>query len=126
MLTALVPILLTIHVLLAVAMIAFILLQKNEAGGLGSLGGGGAGGMGGFLSGRAQANLLSRITRYLAIGFFLTSLLLAYADSHRSGGQPIVGAPAAETPAPAAPESSPAAPPAAPAAPVAPAAPSGQ
>ena len=68
---------LVIHLLLAIAMIAVVLLQKSEGGGLGigggGGGGGGAGGMGGFLSGRGSANLLTRTTAVLAGLFMLSS-----------------------------------------------------
>jgi preprotein translocase subunit SecG len=59
--------------MLVIAMIGVVLLQKSEGGGLG-MGGGGAGG---FLSSRGTANVLTRTTALLAMGFFLTSLLLS-------------------------------------------------
>ncbi len=62
-----------IHLMIVVAMIGVVLLQKSEGGGLG-LGGGGAGG---FLSSRGTANVLTRTTALLALGFFLTSLILS-------------------------------------------------
>ena len=62
-----------IHLMIVLAMICVILLQKSEGGGLG-MGGGGAGG---FLSSRGTANVLTRTTAFLAMGFFLTSLLLS-------------------------------------------------
>lgn len=62
-----------IHLMIVVAMIGVVLLQKSEGGGLG-LGGGGAGG---FLSSRGTANVLTRTTALLALGFFLTSLVLS-------------------------------------------------
>lgn len=135
MLGALFPIVLAIHVIITVFLIGIILTQKNE-GGMGGLGGGASGGMAGFLSGRAQSNLLTKTTRWLALGFFCTSLFLAFSDSHRTTSQPLVGATPAATTAPAAPAGD--APvtgdsgnttttvPAQPAAPVEPAAPSGQ
>lgn len=127
MLEGLVPVILAVHVIIAIFLVGLILTQKNE-GGLGGLGGGASGGMAGFLSGRAQANLLTRATRWLAVGFFCTSLALAYADSHTGKRQPLVGGslPAASEPAaPVTTDSDPAAP-VAPAAPAEPVAPSGQ
>jgi preprotein translocase subunit SecG len=62
-----------IHLMIVLAMIGFVLLQKSEGGGLG-MGGGGAGG---FLSSRGTANILTRTTAFLAMGFFLTSLVLS-------------------------------------------------
>jgi preprotein translocase subunit SecG len=62
-----------IHLMIVLAMIGVVLLQKSEGGGLG-MGGGGAGG---FLSSRGTANVLTRTTAILALGFFLTSLGLS-------------------------------------------------
>jgi preprotein translocase subunit SecG len=53
-------------------LIGAVLLQKSEGGGLGM--GGGAG----FMSSRGTANLLTRTTAILAVGFFVTSLLLSW------------------------------------------------
>ena len=69
-------ILIVAHVMITVAMIAVILLQRSEGGGLG-IGGGGGGGMGGLMSGRGTHNLLTRGTAILAVCFMLTSLGLA-------------------------------------------------
>ncbi len=76
-------VLLVIHLLVALAMIGVVLLQRSEGGGLGmGGGGGGGGGMGGFLTGRGTANLLTRATAVLATAFMVTSLTL----SHLAGG----------------------------------------
>ncbi|MEQ8357831.1 MAG: preprotein translocase subunit SecG [Kiloniellaceae bacterium] len=71
-------VLLVVHILLALALIGVVLLQRSEGGGLGIGGGsgGGGGGMGGFLTGRGTANLLTRTTAILAASFMVTSLLL--------------------------------------------------
>ena len=66
-------IILTIHLFLALALIVSVLLQRSEGGALGIGGGGG----GGFMTGRAQANLLTRVTAILAASFMATSLILA-------------------------------------------------
>src|ERR1700688_3294405 len=60
-----------IHLMIVLAMIGVVLLQKSEGGGLGM------GGGGGFLSSRGTANVLTRTTAILALGFFVTSLLLS-------------------------------------------------
>ena len=71
-------VLLVIHLLVALAMIGVVLLQRSEGGGLGmGGGGGGGGGMGGFLTGRGTANLLTRATAVLATAFMVTSLTLS-------------------------------------------------
>ena len=62
-----------IHLIVVLAMIGVVLLQKSEGGGLGM---GGSGG-GGFLSSRGTANVLTRTTALLAAGFFATSLVLS-------------------------------------------------
>lgn len=67
---------LTIHILIALALIGVVLLQRSEGGGLG-IGGGGGGGAGGFMTARGTANLLTRVTAILAACFFATSLILA-------------------------------------------------
>jgi preprotein translocase subunit SecG len=64
-----------IHLMIVVVLIGAVLLQKSEGGGLGM--GGGAG----FMSSRGTANLLTRTTAVLAIGFFATSLLLSWIAS---------------------------------------------
>jgi len=60
-----------IHLMLVVAMIAVVLLQKSEGGGLISS-------TSGFMTGRGTANLLTRTTALLAAGFFVTSLALSW------------------------------------------------
>ncbi len=67
-------VIIVIHLFLAIALVGVILLQRSEGGGLGM---GGGGGMGGFMTGRATANLLTRVTAVLAALFMLTSLTLA-------------------------------------------------
>jgi preprotein translocase subunit SecG len=61
--------------MIVVVLIGAVLLQKSEGGGLGM--GGGAG----FMSSRGTANLLTRTTAVLAVGFFATSLLLSWIAS---------------------------------------------
>ncbi len=61
-----------IHLMIVLALIGVVLLQKSEGGGLGMGGGGG-----GFLTSRGTANVLTRTTAILALGFFATSLLLS-------------------------------------------------
>ena len=66
---------LTIHILIALGLVITVLLQRSEGGGLGIGGGGGAGG--GFMTARGTANLLTRATTILAVGFFSTTIILA-------------------------------------------------
>lgn len=66
-------VILVIHLMIAVALVGSILLQRSEGGALG-IGGGGGGG--GFMSGRGVANALTRTTTILAFAFFTTSITL--------------------------------------------------
>ncbi|MDB4858024.1 preprotein translocase subunit SecG [Alphaproteobacteria bacterium] len=67
---------LTVHILIALGLVITVLLQRSEGGGLG-IGGGGGGGGGGFMTARGTANLLTRLTTILAVGFFTTTVTLA-------------------------------------------------
>ncbi len=62
-------IILVIHLLIAVAMIILILLQRSEGGALG-IGGGN------MMSGRTLGNALTRATTIMAVIFFITSIAL--------------------------------------------------
>ena len=81
-------IILVFHLLIAIALVGAILLQKKE-GGMGGLGGG-SGGMGGMMSGRAKSDLLSRTTGILAAAFFITSLALAVIGTRGAQQGPLV------------------------------------
>lgn len=63
-----------VHLMIVLAMIGFVLLQRSEGGGLGM----GTGNAGGFMSSRGTANVLTRVTAFLALAFFATSLMLSY------------------------------------------------
>src|SRR5665809_113467 len=64
-------VILLIHVMIAVALVGVVLLQRSEGGALG-IGGGGGGG--GFMTGRSAGNALTKTTAILAACFFVTSL----------------------------------------------------
>ena len=63
-------ILITFHLIIVVALVGVVLLQRSEGGALG------IGGGGGFMTGRGQANALTRATAILGTIFFITSLAL--------------------------------------------------
>jgi len=90
---------LTIHILIALALIGAVLLQRSEGGGLGIGGGGGAGG--GFMTARGTANLMTRVTAILAACFFATSLILAIMAGTQRESVSIVDEVINETPKPA-------------------------
>ncbi len=66
-------VIIVIHLMIVLALVGLILLQRSEGGGLGL----GGGGVQGFMTGRGQTNALTRATAILAAGFFLTSLVLS-------------------------------------------------
>ena len=74
-------ILLVIHVLLSLAIIGLVLLQRGKGAEAGAALGGGASGT--VFGARGAANFLSRSTAILATAFFITSLALAYMASQR-------------------------------------------
>ena len=64
-------VIIVIHLMIVLAMIGLVLLQRSEGGGLGM------GGGGGFMTSRGTANVLTRTTAILAGVFFATSLVLS-------------------------------------------------
>jgi preprotein translocase subunit SecG len=99
------------ELIIAVALIIVVLLQRSEGGALG-MGGGGA--MGGLFSPRGAADTLTRTTAILAVLFFLTcvglNLLALHGRSETSildsapAGAAAPVQPAAPAPAPAGPQ----------------------
>ena len=78
-------IVLTIHLILALALVGIVLLQRSEGGGL-CLGGGGGDGI---MSGRGAATALTKITWVLAIGFIITSMSLTIIASRNANSSSI-------------------------------------
>jgi len=115
-------IVLVLHLIIALAIIAAVLLQPAEAGGLT----GNAGSMSNMMTPRRSADALTRLTTVLAGCFFLTSLLLAILAGHSPKPENILdianSSTAIEVNAPAA-DQTPAEDPAPPAAPETPKAP---
>jgi len=89
-------VIIVIHLMLVLGMIGVVLLQKSEGGGLVSSSNSG------FMTGRGTANVLTRTTALLAVGFFVTSLALSWlaglgrhpASIINTGGAPTTPAPA--------------------------------
>jgi len=74
-------VLIVVHLMIVIALVGVVLLQRSEGGGLG------IGGGSGFMTARGAANALTRATGILAIAFFATSLALSLLA--RYGGKPI-------------------------------------
>jgi preprotein translocase subunit SecG len=68
---ALQSVLIVVHLLVVIALVGVVLLQRSEGGALGT------GGGGGFMTGRGQANALSRATAILGGLFFVSALLMS-------------------------------------------------
>ena len=99
-------VIIVIHLMLVLALIGVVLLQRSEGGGLG-IGGGGGGGGGGFMSSRGTANVLTRATAILAGLFFCTSLILSILAGYSRKPASILGGASAPISAPAVPGSTP-------------------
>jgi len=71
-------VLIVIHLLIVLALVGVVLIQRSEGGGLG------VGGGSGFMSARGTANALTRTTAILATLFFITSLGLGILARYES------------------------------------------
>jgi preprotein translocase subunit SecG len=87
-------VLLVIHLIVAVAIIAVVLLQPSESGGFM----GNSGSMSNLMAPRRTADALTRLTTILAGCFFCTSLLLAITATSRPQAQGLLDM-ARDTPA---------------------------
>lgn len=79
---------LIIHLLLALGLIAVVLMQRSEGGGLGM--GSSGGGGGGVMSGRAAATALGKVTWVLAAAFICTSITLTIFAAERAAGTSVI------------------------------------
>lgn len=70
---------LTIHIIVCLMLVGFVLIQHGKGADAGAAFGGGGGGASGSLFGsQGSASFLSRTSAILAAIFFMTSLTLAY------------------------------------------------
>jgi preprotein translocase subunit SecG len=95
--------LLVVHALIAALLVAVILMQRSEGGGLTS-----SGNPGGLMSARGAADFLTRATAVLATCFVVLSIVLAALATMQGGSRTIdtslarkTGAAAPATPEPA-------------------------
>ena len=73
-------IILVIHVLLALGLLALILIQHGKGADAGAAFGAGASGT--VFGASGSASFLTKLTTWIAIAFFATSLTLAYLSAH--------------------------------------------
>ena len=88
-----------LHVLIAVLLLLIIMIQRPRQEGLGAAFGGG---MLDQLAGAQTTNVLQRGTVYIAVIFFLNTILIAWLMAHRTkqaNKSALLAAPAAEAPA---------------------------
>src|SRR6059036_3583246 len=81
-------VLLAVHVLVAAALIGFVLLQHGKGADMGAAFGGGSAGS--LFGAAGSANFLSRTTGILAAVFFVTSIGLTWLSSHHPGAQSVM------------------------------------
>ncbi len=75
---------LVVHVLLAVAVIGFVLIQHGKGADAGAAFGSGSSGT--VFGAAGAGNFLARMTTLLATAFFVTSIALFYLAANRDGG----------------------------------------
>lgn len=73
-----------LHIIVAVLLIALVLIQDSKGAMGGSFGGGGGSGSS-ILGPTGAPNFLFKMTRYIVLGFAVTSLLLTKFSSEKSG-----------------------------------------
>jgi len=78
-------VILLIHLLLTLALIVAVLLQRSEGGGLGMGGGGGN-----ATAGRSAGTALGKLTWILGTGLFVTSIALTIIAAQLSSGSSVV------------------------------------
>ena len=75
---------LIVHLFLALGLIAVVLMQRSEGGGLGMGGGGGA------TTGRPAGTALGKLTWILAIAFIITSITLTIIAAQKAAGTSVI------------------------------------
>lgn len=88
--------LVALELMIAVALVIFVLLQRSEGGALGM---GGGGNMGGLFSARGAADTLTRTTTILGGLFFLVCIALNLLALHGRDEKSILDLPATTAPA---------------------------
>ena len=89
---------LLVHVVLAIGVVVFVLLQRGKGAEAGASFGGGASQT--VFGSSGSGNFLTRTTAILVAGFFVTSLTLAYVAKQRAAGMNNINVPVAEESAP--------------------------
>lgn len=77
--------LLVLEIIVSLALVVVVLLQRSEGGALGM-----GGGPGGFMTARGAGDLLTRTTWILGSAFFILALLLTILSGRERGGASVV------------------------------------
>ena len=77
-------VLLIIHLIIALILIAVVLIQRSEGGGLG------VGGDNNFMANRSATTALNKLTWIIAVLFLITSLILTIIAANEAGNQSIL------------------------------------
>ncbi len=85
---------LLVHVLLAIGVISFVLIQRGKGAEAGASFGGGASQT--VFGSAGSGNFLTRTTAVLVAGFFVTSMALAYVAKQKSDGMNDIEIPVVE------------------------------
>lgn len=89
-------VILLVHLMLALALIGVVLLQRSEGGGLGMGGGGGN-----VTTGRSATTALGKLTWILGISIFATTLILTVIAAQNSSGSSVLDRITDDVPSPA-------------------------
>ena len=81
----LLTLLLVLEILVSLALVGVVLLQRSEGGALGM-----GGGPSGFMTARGAGDLLTRVTWILGAAFFILALLLTILSGRQSGASSVV------------------------------------
>src|SRR3954470_9902238 len=100
------PAVLVLHLIIAVAVCGFVLMQHGKGADMGGAFGSGASGS--LFGAVGSANFLSCTTGVLAMVFFVTSLGLTWLGTTRTGAKPVGGGVMDSIPAPVKPSDVPA------------------
>lgn len=73
-----------VHIILAVVVVILVLIQDSKGGGLGAFSGGGSS-SNSLLGPTGATSFLAKVTRWVVIGFAITSVILTNLTSNKGG-----------------------------------------
>lgn len=85
-----------LHIALALVVIVLVLIQDSKGGGMGGAFGGSSSSANSLLGATGAPTFLAKLTRYVVVGFAVTSIILTNLSSNK-GKSALDGLPPAET-----------------------------